>query len=187
MASSISAAFTKLKTDELYTPPILVEPIIKHLEYYQAINNKNIVVLCPFDKKNSEFVIAISKMEKIIVKYGHIDTGQDFFTYDYGNYDICISNPPFSLKKKIFEKLLTEKKSFALIGNLMMLNYEIIGRLFSGYNMQILSFDRRTSFDGKPSSFMSGYFCHNFLKNDLIFETLKNNNVGNNFIASKMT
>ena len=90
------------------------------------------------------------------------------------------------MKKKVYEKLLTENKSFALIGNAMQINYEEIGRLFSQYKIQILSFDRRVSYDGKPSSFMSCYFCHNFLPKDLIFEKLDHNNTGKNFIPSGM-
>jgi len=187
MAHSISAAFTKEKTDELYTPPILVEPIIKYLQLWKAFKAINKpIILCPFDTEYSEFVIAFSKLKDFDIKYGHIDTGQDFFNYDYGNYDVVISNPPFSKKKIIYEKLLKLDKPFALLGNAMQINYEEIGRLFSEYNMQILSFDRRVSYNGKPSSFLSCYFCNNFLTRDLIFERLINNNVGNNFIPSKM-
>jgi len=203
MANSISQAFTKEKTDELYTPPILVKPIIKflqlfyieHMEFeelkyrYTDINclkTRKPIVLCPFDMANSEFVIEISKLKNFDLKYGHIETGQDFFNYNYGKYDVVISNPPFSKKKIIYEKLLKENKPFALLGNAMQINYEEIGRLFSEYEMQILSFDRRVSYNGQPSSFMSCYFCHNFLPNDLVFEKLENNNVGKNFVASRM-
>ena len=133
MAHSISAAFTKEKTDELYTPPILVEPIIKYLYlfyygYYEFENKKQNyykdvslfkkrkpIILCPFDTEYSEFVIAFSKLKDFDIKYGHIDTGQDFFNYDYGDYDIVISNPPFSKKKLIYEKLLKSNKPFVLL------------------------------------------------------------------------
>ena len=197
MASSISKAFSPNKTDELYTPKILVDPIVKHLRifYRYWINRKYMfqrlpmrkpIILCPFDKEDSEFVIAFSKMNDFELKFGHIDTGQDFFNYDYGEYDVVISNPPFSRKKEVLEKLLTEKRSFALIGNAMIINYEEIGRLFAYSRMQILSFDRRISYNGKPSSFMSCYFCHDFLKQDLMFEMLSNNNAGKNFVPSRM-
>jgi len=188
MAHSISGAFSKEKTDELYTPEILVEPIIKYLiKFHNKSNKKKLTVLCPFDTENSEFVLAFSKIKNINIKFGHIETGQDFFKYDYGDYDVCVSNPPFSKKKKVYEKLLKDNKPFALLGNAMQINYEEIGRLFSEYKIQILSFDRRVSYNGSPSSFMSSYFCHNFLTKDLIFEKLLHNNTGNKFIPSRMT
>ena len=187
MAHSISQAFTKEKSDELYTPPILVGPIIRHLNnFYNKSNRKKLIILCPFDTKESEFVQAFSKFKHFEIKYGHIKTEQDFFNYDYGYYDICISNPPFNMKKVIYEKLLEQDKPFALLGNAMQINYEEIGRLFSKYEIQILSFDRRISYNGKPSSFMSCYFCYKFLDNNLIFETLEHNNTGKKFVSSGM-
>jgi len=195
LANSISQAYTKEKTDELYTPPILVEPIIKYLKLYFNIprpidkpfyKDWRPTILCPFDTEDSEFVIAISKIKDFNLKYGHIETGQDFFNYDYGEYDVVISNPPFSKKKLIYEKLLKDNIPFALLGNAMQINYEEIGRLFSDYKIQMLSFDRRVSYNSKPSSFMSSYFCHNFLPRNLIFEKLENNNVGKYFVPSQM-
>lgn len=189
MANSISAAFTKNKTDELYTPKILVEPIIKYFMFWRNTfitkNEREPIVLMPFDKNSSEFVMAFLNLE-CYVKFGHIDTGQDFFDYNYGDYDIVISNPPFSLKKKIYEKLFELKKPFALVANIMQLNYEEIGRLFADNPIQILSFDRRISFNGNPSSFMSGYICKDFLPKDLIFEKLEHNNTKDKFIGSRM-
>jgi hypothetical protein len=187
MAYSISKV-AKRNNDEYYTPNILVEPIIKHLQIWSdnflKNNKRQPIILCPFDTINSEFVITLKN--KYNVKYGHIDTGQDFFTFDYGQYDIVISNPPFSKKKIIYEKLFELNKPFALIANLMQLNCEGIGRLFSQYDIQLLSFDRRISYDGNPTAFMSVYFCYKFLENDLIFEKLTNNNSGRFYIPSKM-
>ena len=176
------------KVDEYYTPPILVEPIIKHLNNWldKQLYNRKPIILCPFDTIDSEFVIALSKLNDFEVKYGHISTGQDFFTYDYGHYDIIISNPPFSHKKEIFSKLLKANIPFALICNMMIINYQEIANLFSDYKIQILAFDKKVSFNGNTTSFASGYFCNNFLCKDLLFEKLANNNTGKHFTASKM-
>jgi len=194
MAHSM-AAVAKRNKDELYTPLILVKPIIKHLQIWAKkfiIEYKRFpIILCPFDNDYSEFVIEfksyIGNMQMWDIKYGHINDGQDFFEHDYGEWDICISNPPFSLKKRVFEQLFDTGKPFALIMNMMALNYEEIGRLFSDNPIQILSFDRRISYDGNPSSFMSCYICKDFLEKDLIFEKLAHNNAKKNFQRSRMT
>ena len=38
----------------------------------------------------------------------------DYFTNNF-NYDCILSNPPFSIKRKIFEKLLVDQKPFILL------------------------------------------------------------------------
>jgi len=189
MAHSISKAFRTSKSDELYTPSILVQPIIKYVSNFKnsfiSKHGRQPIILCPFDTESSEFILAFKNLTT--VKHGHISTGQDFFTHDYGDWDICVSNPPFSRKLDVFKKLDKTGKPWAMITNLMCINYEEIGRYFANNpGLQILSFDRRISFDGNPSSFMSGYFCRNLLPKNLIFEKLENNNAKQYFIGSKM-
>jgi hypothetical protein len=188
MAHSIRAA-AKSNHDELYTPPVLVQPIIYHVREWSTNflykHKRKPIVLCPFDTNKSEFVLSLQEEKKYLeVKYGHINTGQDFFTYDYGAYDIVVSNPPFSRKLDVFKKL--KDKPYALIANLMCLNYQEIINFFANKKLQLLMFDKRVSFDGNPSSFGSGYFCNKFLKKDLICENLLHNNVGVNFKGSRM-
>jgi hypothetical protein len=127
------------------------------------------------------------------VDYSHIDKGnniKDFFSYtpdSVKKYIAVISNPPFSIKKQVWEHLDKLKVPWAMLTNIMCLNYEEVGRYFANnLGLQILSFDRRISFDGNPSSFMSSYFCRNFLPVDLIFSKLENNNAKQYYIPSRM-
>ena len=197
MAHSIAAA-CKPNRDELYTPKILVDPLYAHL-YCWAVkfhekHNRMPVILSPWDTKNSEYVRGFKDKrykEDWKVLYGHISTGQDFWTHPYDHWDICISNPPFSQKKKIWEKLFELDKPFALLSNVMALNYMEIGSLFAEkqineQQIQLLLFDKRVSFDGNPSSFASGYYCYNFLSDNLIFEHLPHCNSGKDFKPSRM-
>jgi len=187
MAHSIAAA-AKRNNDELYTPEILVKPLIPHLsiwvEKFHKKHKRDPIMLAPFDTSTSNYVQILRDFIK--VKNGHIITYQDFFTYDYGDWDICISNPPFSLKKVIWEHLYKLNKPFALLSNVMCLNYMEIGSLFADNPIQLLLFDKRVSFNGNPSSFASGYFCNGFLERDLIFEHLPHCNTGKNFEPSEM-
>ena len=91
--------------DEYYTPRILVEPILKYIK-------PNSTIWCPFDTSTSEFVIAFEENSHIVT-YSHIWYGQDFFTYEPSmNYDYIISNPPFTQKLKVLERLYKLKKPY---------------------------------------------------------------------------
>ena len=165
--------------DEYYTPPILVKPILKYLK-------PNSVVWCPFDTENSEFVILLKEAGHKVI-YSHIWLGQDFFNYEPNeNYDYIISNPPFTKKLEVLDRLYKLNKPFAMILGLPILNYQEVGEFFLNKDLQLLIVDKKVSFDGNTASFNNSYFCYKFLPRDIIFEHLENNNSGNNFIPSKM-
>lgn len=74
-------------------------------------------ILCPFDKAYSEFVRVLTE-HGFDVAYGHIETGQDFFDLDnLAEYDAVVSNPPFSKRQKILERLFDSGVPFAMIMN----------------------------------------------------------------------
>ena len=172
---------SKKEKDEHYTPPILVKPILKYIK-------PNSVVWCPFDTDTSEFVIQL-KAEGHKVIASHIWLGQDFFQYTpTEEYDYIISNPPFSVKMKVLDRLYKLNKPFAMVMGLPILNYQEIGEFFYNKNsdIQLLIVDKKVSFDGNTSSFNNSYFCRGILPKDIIFEHLENNNGGKYFIGSKM-
>lgn len=165
--------------DEYYTPPILVKPIIKYLK-------PNSTIWCPFDTKNSEFVILLQEQGFNVI-YSHIWYGQDFFLYEpKENYDYIISNPPFTKKLEVFKRLYKLNKPFAMVCGLPILNYQEIGEFFVGKSLQLLIVDKKVSFDGNTASFNNSFFCKDILPRDIIFEHLENNNTGNNYIGSRM-
>ncbi|MEE3344072.1 MAG: tRNA (adenine-N(6)-)-methyltransferase [Bacilli bacterium] len=165
--------------DEYYTPRILVEPIIKYLP-------QNSVIWCPFDTENSEFVICFKEHGYKVI-HSHIWNGQDFFEYEPNDhYDYIISNPPFTKKLAVFERLYKLNKPFAMICGLPILNYQEIGNFFVDKDLQLLIVDKKVSFDGNTASFNNSYFCRNILPKDLIFEHLEHNNSKKYFVPSKM-
>jgi len=169
----------KNKNDERYTPPILVKPILKYIKPKSTI-------WCPFDTEDSEFVIAFKELGYDVI-YTHIDNGEDFFEYEPSvDYDYIISNPPFSKKLKVLERLYKLNKPFAMLMNIECLNYQIVGEFFLDKDLQLLIVDKKVSFDGNTASFNTSYFCKDILPKDLIFEHLENNNTGSNFIPSRM-
>ena len=95
--------------DENYTPFYAVEPLIKYL------SSTPITIWCPFDKEWSAYVVRLKEAGHKVI-HSHIDNGQDFFTYHPSEpYDMIISNPPFSKKDKILERVYTLDKPFALL------------------------------------------------------------------------
>jgi len=143
-------------------------------------------VWCPFDKENSEYVIFFKELGCNVI-YSHIDYGQNFFEYEpEENYDIIVSNPPFSRKLDVFKRCNELGKPWVMLSNIMCINYMEIGNYFADNPVQMLIPDKRVSFDGNPSSFCSGYFCRNFLRGDLKFCHLPHCNSGKDFVPSRM-
>lgn len=154
------------ESNERYTPRYAVLPIIKYLP-------SGVVVWCPFDTDNSEFVLAL-KEHGFKVVHSHIMTGQDFFKYEPEHWDIIVSNPPFGNKKEIFEHCLSFGKPFALLMSNMWLNDTAPCRLFGDKELQLLLFDRRVQYNELGRiPFSSGYYCHRILPKQLIFEKLQ--------------
>ena len=155
--------------DECYTPSYGVTPILKYIP-------KNVVVWCPFDTEESEFVKQISNQNSVV--YSHISLGQDFFTYEPHHWDIIVSNPPFTNKRKFFERALSFNKPFALIMTNTWLNDSAPKQLFKNKDLQLLMFDKRMKFnnpDGRSNdkiTFSSSYYCCNFLPKQIIMENL---------------
>ena len=166
--------------DEYYTPPCLVRAILPYVK-------REWVVWCPFDTEDSEFVILLREHGNKVI-HSHIWNGQDFFSYEpQEHYDVIISNPPFTRKLEVLERLYSIGKPFAIVLGLPILNYQEVGEFFVVRDLQLLIVDKKVSFDGNTASFNNSYFCHNFLPRDLMFAHLENNNSGSNFIGSRMS
>lgn len=154
------------ETDERYTPRYAVLPIIKYL-------HKGKIVWCPFDTRNSEFVIALSETGFEVV-FSHIYTGQDFYEYEPPHWDIIVSNPPFRNKRQVFQRCLSFGKPFALLMSNLWLNDAAPSRLFARRDLQLLAFDRRIEYNNERKiPFSSGYFCCDVLPKQIIFEKLQ--------------
>ena len=162
--------YSKGSNDECYTPAYAVKPILKYIP-------RDAVVWCPFDTFESEFVKQISKTNKVIAT--HICCGQDFLVYEpKEHWDCIVSNPPFTNKRKMFERALSFDKPFALIMSNTWLNDSAPKQLFKDKDLQLLMFEQRMKFikNGKVENkitFSSSYFCYKFLPKQIIMERLE--------------
>ena len=161
--------YSKGSNDECYTLPNAIKPILKYIP-------KDWVIWCPFDKEYSEFVKQISQTNRVV--YSHIDNGQNFYTYEPNiHWDCIISNPPFTNKRKTFERALSFNKPFALIMSNTWLNDSAPKQLFKEKDLQLLMFEERMKFlnngvINNKITFSSSYFCWNFLPKQIIMESL---------------
>ena len=151
------------------TPRYGVLPIVKYLP-------KDKIIWCPFDKEDSEFVKVLTEQGYNVV-YSHIDNGQDFYTYEPEQWDIMVSNPPFTNKRQIFERALSFGKPFALIMSNTWLNDSAPKQVFKDKQLQLLMFEERMKFSNNgvvqnKITFSSSYFCYNLLPKDIVMDRL---------------
>lgn len=155
-----------------YIPLYAVDPILKYIP-------KDKIIWCPFDEEWSAFYRRL-KEEGYNVVRSSLKDGQDFFTYEPNKWDMIVSNPPFSSKDKVLERLYSFKKPFAILLPLNSLQGKTRFKFFT-QGIQLLSFDSRISFHKpdsmdiviKGSPFATAYFCKDLLPRDLIVEELK--------------
>ena len=173
---NFSKQITTSKSDEYYTPDYAVKII---LPYLKERGFKR--VWCPFDKEHSEFV-KIFNNTGYEVTFGHIETGQDFFDYKQPpqNVDCIVSNPPFSKRTPIFEKLFSFELPFAMIMNSNgLFDNKARYELFKNNKFELLIpkgrmrfFDKNMVAGGSPN-FQSIYVCSGILDNQIEFTDME--------------
>lgn len=157
--------------DECYTPEYGVRPILQYIP-------QGAVCWCPFDTEQSHFVKLIRDAGHAVI-HSHISESKNFFEWQpTAHWDVMISNPPFTDKRKIFERALSFCKPFALIMSNTWLNDSAPKQLFAERDLQLLMFDKRMEFlqtDGKVNNkitFSSSYYCWNLLPKQIVMATL---------------
>ena len=172
--------------DNYMTPSCLVNMLLPYLEKWQQVfiekEGRKPIIWLPFDTEKSKYYTILKEKGYEIVR-SHLNDDKDFFTYQPDQFDIIVSNPPFSKKLEIMERIVFDlKKSFVLLTNIMCLNYQEIGNFFQfvGKEIQFIIPDKKVSFDGHTSSFCSGYVCYKFIDHTE-FCHLSDNNSGKYF------
>lgn len=171
-------AKTDKASDEVYTAAFAVKPLLKYLCDFQQSKGREIIIWCPFDLEESEYV-KIFQNEGYQVIHSHIDEGKNFFFYEPDEYDIIISNPPFSIKDDIIKHLYELSKPYAILLPIPALQGQ--KRFPYMTDCQALIFDKRINYYTdkekkqvqKGINFGSFYLCKDFLPKDLIFEKLE--------------
>lgn len=162
--------------DEFYTPSYAVEPILKYIK-------PNSRVWCPFDTERSLFVKMLRDSGHNVFAT-HIDDGRDFFKMRPRNnrIDYIISNPPYSCKGEVIQRLFDLEIPFAmLVGVVGLFESQKRFNMFKNNDFEIMYLSRRVSYfenynDKKTSlnpPFSSVYICHKMLPKQIVFEDIK--------------
>lgn len=168
----ITAKVANSGNDEYYTPAYAVKPIVQYL-------TPGATVWCPFDTEESYFV-KVLRSEGFNVIPTHITAGQDFFKTEV-DCDYIISNPPYTLKVEVLERLFALGKPFAmLLGVVGLFDSAKKQALFSGKHFEILYMSPRVAYfkdyaNPTPISgipYQSVYVCSGILPKQIGFETV---------------
>jgi len=175
--SSAKVLYNAGDNDECYTPEYAVRALVPHLEKF-----KGKTIWCPFDEATSNFV-KVLESEGFNVVRSHINEGQDFYTHAPLDWDVMVSNPPFTNKRGIFERAIELGKPFALIMSNTWLNDAAPKQVFRNITLQLLMFEERMKFMNQDNSenkitFSSSYFCVDVLDQQIMFDSLKGHGYG---------
>ena len=170
MAVNFSLQIKQSATDEWFTPREAVELIVPYL-----LANGFKKILCPFDKESS-FFVKVLREYGFDVTYSHIETGTDFFDIEnLADYDAVVSNPPFSKRQKILERLFDAGVPFAMILNFNgLFDSKARWELFRNNRFEIIVPLGRIHFfnencSGNSPNFQSVYVCSKVCENQIEF------------------
>lgn len=161
--------------DEFYTPEYAITPLLKYLP------PSPVTIWCPFDTEDSLFV-KLFRQHGYTVTATHIANGQDFFVTEPPQCDYIISNPPYSLKSEVLDRLFQLDVPFAmLVGIVGLFESQKRFEMFRDHNFEIMYLNRRVAYfksytEQKPSlnpPFSSVYVCRGLLPKQIVFEEIK--------------
>lgn len=152
--------------DEYYTPYYAVDPLLEFIP-------KDKIIWCPFDDEWSAYFQTFKQNDYHVIR-SSIVNDQNFFDYEPKQWDIMISNPPFSIKDDILERAYKLDKPFALLFPINTIQSKKRFLIFNN-EIQLLCFDTRIDYHNinnmqytiKGTPFSSAYFCRNFLPTKL--------------------
>lgn len=152
------------KYDTFFTPEEAIKPILKYIP-------KNAIIWECCDDTGT------SNITKKLRALGHkvITTGmkENFLTFkpDF-DFDIIITNPPYSLKNEFIEKCYQYEKPFLLLLPITALEGIERGKMFREKGISVIVLDKRINYiEGKSIYFNTSWFSYKIIKeNTLIFE-----------------
>ncbi len=150
----------KSKGNEYYTPKYVWDNIKQYIPkdkiIYEPFNNINF----PKSFKSHQYLSELGFKMKPLLKFNPLTLQNDFFKNIDTDYDICISNPPFSIKQVIIKRLVQLNKPFILLAPLNTIANKYITDLSD--NIEIIIPKKRINFTStkKNAIFPTAYICY---------------------------
>ena len=152
------------KNDELYTPNEAIVPILKYLDkekiYWECTD---------FGESNITKVLRENGFKAIHTSKNEIDFLKDKPSFEF---DVIITNPPYSLKNEFLKRCYEYNKPFALLLPLTALEGKERGKLYREKGIEVIVLDKRINFmkEKKNVWFNTSWFCHDICDKLLSFE-----------------
>ena len=152
------------KNDELYTPDEAIVPILKYLDkekiYWECTD---------FGESNITKVLRENGFKAIHTSKNEIDFLKDKPSFEF---DVIITNPPYSLKNEFLKRCYEYNKPFALLLPLTALEGKERGKLYREKGIEVIVLDKRINFmkEKKNVWFNTSWFCHDICDKLLSFE-----------------
>ena len=150
--------------DEFFTPEYAVYPLLKY------IPGDVKTIWCPCDTEDSK-IVQVLQNSGYKVYCSHIDYGHDFLKYDllHSEYDMIITNPPFSIKNKIIKRCYDLRKPFALLLPLTGLEGQARCEMYDKKGIGVVILDKRVEFGSGNVWFNTSWFIHSKMTDGRLF------------------
>lgn len=154
------------KNDELYTPSYAIKPLLKYIPRHIKIWE-----CTDYGSSNITKVLRENGWEVVSTHKDTFDFLTDTPDFDY---DMIITNPPYSLKDEFIERCYSYGKPFALLLPITSLEGIKRGKMYRQNGIELVVFDKRINFDNSSKSnwFNTSWFCWKVLNKELNFEEL---------------
>jgi hypothetical protein len=165
--------------NDFQTPPEALKPLMPYLK-------KNMTIWeCASGSGN---LVKEFKKKGFNVISSDILNGKDFLKYEPKDYDVIITNPPFSIKQEFLERAYSLKKPFAFLLPLTTFESKKRQELFKKYGLEVILIDQRVNFEtpdgkGNGSWFATAWFTHGLkIGKELNFSSLNGIKGGFDFV-----
>lgn len=172
--------------DECYTTAAESNKLVDYLTQNNLIDKKSIIWL-PFDNELSNIYKAL-KTSGYTTILSNLELGLDFYNYEPKQWDIIISNPPFSNRTQLMNRLLSFGKPFIILQGTQFFNNQYAVNHLCQYSddfqfllprsrMNFLTYNETENVvktSKNAASFYSFWLCYK-MNLDKTFNSLKDN------------
>jgi len=103
----------KIAHDECYTTENEADKLVRYIEQYGIVSKQDVIWL-PFDNEFSNIYKALKKHGFTTIMT-NLENGQDFYFYQPSKWDLIITNPPFSGRTDLMNRLIYLDKPFIIL------------------------------------------------------------------------